>query len=105
MAKRVIDDIDIEAERQGAAVVKHNKTICKPFGLGKTITKQRKMHADGEAFIERKTIKQSFSRLWQTGTRSFGSSRDLYIRTRTFDVENVPCRDFWKYSQMTRIRL
>jgi hypothetical protein len=63
MAKRVIDDIDIQAEREGSAVVRHNKTICKPFGMGKTITKQRKMHADGEAYIERKTIKQSFSRI------------------------------------------
>jgi hypothetical protein len=40
-----------------------------------------------------------------TGTRSFGSLRALDIRTRTFDVENVPCRDFWKYSQIPRIRL
>jgi len=62
MPKRVLDRFDLEAEREGAAVVKHNRTICKPFGLGKTITKQRKMHADGEAFIERKTIKFSFAR-------------------------------------------
>ena len=63
MPKRVIDQFDLEAEREGAAVVKHNRTICKPFGQGKTITKQRKMHADGEAFIERKTVKFSFDRI------------------------------------------
>jgi hypothetical protein len=63
MPKRVLDRFDLEAEREGAAVSKHNRTICKPFGLGKTITKQRKMHADGEAFIERKTIKFSFEKI------------------------------------------
>jgi len=63
MPKRVLDRFDLEAEREGAAVVKHNRTICKPFGHGKTITKQRKMHKYGEAFIERKTVKFSFERI------------------------------------------
>lgn len=61
--KRVIDRFDLEAEREGAAVRTHNRTICKPFGHGKTITKQRKMHADGQAHIERRTVKFSFERM------------------------------------------
>ena len=61
--KRVIDRFDLEAEREGAAVRTHNLTICKPFGHGKTITKQRKMHADGQAHIERRTVKFSFDRI------------------------------------------
>ena len=63
MAKRVIDRFDLEAEREGAAVVKHNRTICKPFGVGKTIAKQRRMHDDGAAHIERRTVKFSFERI------------------------------------------
>jgi hypothetical protein len=53
----------LEAEREGAAVTKHNRTICKPFGNGKGIIKQRKMHDDAEARIERKTVKFSFERI------------------------------------------
>ena len=63
MPKRDLDRFDLEAEREGAAVRQHSKTICKPFGHGKTITKQRKMQKDGEAFIERKTVKFSFERI------------------------------------------
>ena len=63
MPKRVIDRFDLEAEREGAAVVQHNRTICKPFGIGKKITKERNARADGEAFIERRTIQQSFARV------------------------------------------
>jgi hypothetical protein len=62
MPKRVIDQFDLEAEREGAAVVKHNRTICKPFGMGKRITKERNSRADGEAAIERKTVKFSFEK-------------------------------------------
>jgi len=62
MPKRVIDRFDLEAEREGAAVVKHNRTICKPFGMGKKIIKERNARADGEAFIERRTVKQYFER-------------------------------------------
>jgi hypothetical protein len=61
MPKRILDRFDLEAEREGAAVVKHNLTICKPFGIGKKITKERNARADGEAFIQRRTIKQSFA--------------------------------------------
>jgi hypothetical protein len=63
MPKRVIDRFDLEAEREGAAVGKHNRTICKPFGHGKTITKQRMMHSSGNAKIECRTIKFSFERI------------------------------------------
>ena len=62
MPKRVIDRFDLEAEREGAAVRKHNGTICKPFGNGKAIIKQRKMHDDAAARIECKTVKFSFER-------------------------------------------
>ena len=63
MAKRVIDKFDLEAEREGAAVIKHNRTICKPFGIGKKITKERNTRSSGEEFIERRTIKQSFAKI------------------------------------------
>jgi hypothetical protein len=63
MARRVLDRFDLEAEREGAAVAQHNRTICKPFGIGKKITKERNARADGEAFIERRTIKQSFEKV------------------------------------------
>lgn len=45
MPKRILDRFDLEAEREGAAVVKHNRTICKPFGIGKKITKERNARA------------------------------------------------------------
>jgi len=63
MARRIIDHLDMEAEREGAAVVRHNRTICKPFGIGKKITKERNTRASGEAFIERRTIKVSFDKI------------------------------------------
>lgn len=63
MARRVLDRFDLEAEREGAAVVQHNRTICKPFGMGKKITKERNTRASGEAFIERRTIKVSFAKI------------------------------------------
>ena len=52
MAKRVIDKFDLEAEREGSAVRRHNSTICRPFGWGKGIIKQRKGHLSGERKIE-----------------------------------------------------
>ena len=52
MAKRQIDPIDLAAEREGSAVRRHNTTICRPFGWGKGIIKQRKGHLDGECKIE-----------------------------------------------------
>ena len=63
MPKRILDRFDLEAEREGAAVVKHNRTICKPFGMGKKITKERNARADGEAFIERRTVKFCFEKV------------------------------------------
>jgi hypothetical protein len=63
MARRVLDRFDLEAEREGAAVVQHNRTICKPFGIGRRIAKERNARADGEAFIERKTVKVSFAKI------------------------------------------
>jgi hypothetical protein len=62
MPKRVLDEFDLEAEREGYFVAKHNKTVCRPFGWGKTICKQRRMHLDGEKKIECKTIKERYSR-------------------------------------------
>lgn len=63
MAKRQLDRFDLEAEREGYYIVKHNATICKPFGWNKGIMKQRKMHLDGDKRIECKTIKQKFERV------------------------------------------
>jgi hypothetical protein len=52
MPKKIIDAFDLEAEREGSAVRRHNSTICRPFGWGKRIIKQRKGHLDGESKIE-----------------------------------------------------
>lgn len=62
MPKRHIDKFDIEAEREGAAVRLSGQQVCKPFGYGRSITKQRRMQKDGAAKIECRTIKQSFTR-------------------------------------------
>lgn len=62
MPKRHIDKFDIEAEREGAAVRLSGQQVCKPFGYGRGITKQRRMHNDGAAKIECRMIKQSFGR-------------------------------------------
>jgi hypothetical protein len=48
MAKRVIDPIDIEAERQGAALRRGRHQECKPFGFNKRTHKERKARRDGE---------------------------------------------------------
>lgn len=63
MPKRVIDRFDIEAEREGNAVVAHRMTINRTMGVGKGIAKQRRMHSSGEAKIECRTIKQRFDRM------------------------------------------
>ena len=63
MPKRIIDAFDLEAEREGHFVAKHNQTICRPFGWGKTIKKQRRMQLDGEKRIECKTLKVSFDKM------------------------------------------
>ena len=48
MPKRVIDRFDMEAEREGAAVVKHNRTICIPF--------LRDLLSDSEWFADRAIV-------------------------------------------------
>jgi hypothetical protein len=63
MPKRILDAIDIEAEREGSAVRRHNSTVCRPFGWGKGIAKQRRGHHAGEKHIECRTIKQKFAKV------------------------------------------
>ena len=48
MAKRVLDPIDIEAERQGVALLRGRQQVCKPFGFNKRTHKERKARRDGE---------------------------------------------------------
>jgi hypothetical protein len=62
MPKRHIDHLDIQAEREGAAARLSRQQVCKPYGYGRGITKQRRGHKDGAAKIECRTIKQSFTR-------------------------------------------
>lgn len=65
MAKRVLDPIDIEAERQGAAVARGRQQQCKPFGFNKRTHAERKMRRDGEARQECRTVKRSiFVETW-----------------------------------------
>jgi len=45
MRKRVLDQFDLEAEREGNAIKGH--TILRTNGVGKGITKQRNMHKRG----------------------------------------------------------
>ena len=56
MPKRTFDEIDLAAEREGSAVRRHNTTLCRPFGWGKGILKQRKGHIDGERKIETRIL-------------------------------------------------
>ena len=62
MPKRVLDPIDFEAEREGAAVARSRQQVCKPYGWNKAIIKQRRMPKDGEARVECRTVKQRFER-------------------------------------------
>lgn len=62
MPKRVLDRFDIEAERESGAIRRLAPNICKPFGWNRGIIKQRRMHNDGAARVECRTIKQSFTR-------------------------------------------
>ena len=62
MAKRKIDEIDLMMERQAAFISKHRQMVCRTIGMGKVITKQRKMHKDGAAKIECKIIKERYQR-------------------------------------------
>jgi hypothetical protein len=52
----------MEAERESAAIRRLAPHICKPFGYGRGITKQRRMQKDGAAKVECRTIKQTFTR-------------------------------------------
>ena len=62
MPKRQLDALDLEAEREGNAVRRSHQQVCKPYGYGRGITKQRRMQLDGAAKIECRTVKQSFTR-------------------------------------------
>ncbi len=59
MAKRVLDPIDIEAERQGAALRRGRQQQCKPFGLNKRTHKERKARLDGEFRQQCRVVKSS----------------------------------------------
>jgi hypothetical protein len=48
MAKRIIDSIDIEAERESLALRRARQQQCKPFGFNKRTHKERKARRDGE---------------------------------------------------------
>jgi hypothetical protein len=56
MPKRTLDSFDLAAEREGSAVRRHAATVCRPFGWGKGILKQRKGHLDGERRIETRLL-------------------------------------------------
>ena len=48
MPKRIIDSIDIEAERESLALLRARQQQCKPFGFNKRTHKERKARRDGE---------------------------------------------------------
>ncbi len=53
MPKRVIDQFDLEAEREGAAIKGH--TVLRR-GQGKGITKQRNMHKRGAEILTTRIV-------------------------------------------------
>tara|TARA_R100001480_G_scaffold85486_1_gene93384 strand:- start:241 stop:423 length:183 start_codon:yes stop_codon:yes gene_type:complete len=53
MAKRVIDQFDMEAEREGNAIKGH--TVIRR-GWGKGITKQRNMHKRGNEILTTRVV-------------------------------------------------
>lgn len=55
MGKRVIDQFDMEAEREGNAIKGH--TVIRK-GWGKGITKQRNMHKKGNEIITTRIVKR-----------------------------------------------
>ena len=59
MAKRVLDPIDLEAERQGTALRRGRQQQCKPFGLNKRTHKERKARLDGEFRQQCRVVKSS----------------------------------------------
>ena len=59
MAKRVIDQFDLEAEREGSAVRRH---VVVRSAWGKGTIKSRRGRKDAEAAIERRTVKGHYTR-------------------------------------------
>ena len=59
MAKRVLDQFDLETEREGSAVKRH--TVIRS-AWGKGTMKSRRGRKDAEATIERKTVKDHYHR-------------------------------------------
>ena len=59
MAKKIIDQFDLEAEREGSAVKRH--TVVRS-AWGKGTMKFRRGRKDAEAAIERKTVKGHYHR-------------------------------------------
>lgn len=57
MAKRIIDAIDMEAERQGTALRRGRGQVCKPFGFNKRTHAERRTRRDGEARQECRAVK------------------------------------------------
>jgi len=55
MAKKVIDRLDLEAEREGNAIKGH--TVIRR-GWGKGITKQRNMHKKGSEILTTRIVKR-----------------------------------------------
>ena len=65
MAKRIIDAIDMEAERQGTALRRGRGQVCKPCGFNKRTHKERKARRDGEARQECRIVKTAtFVEAW-----------------------------------------
>ena len=59
MAKRQLDQFDLEAEREGSAVRRH--TVVRS-AWGKGTIKSRRGRKDAEAAIERRTVKGYYER-------------------------------------------
>tara|TARA_R100000697_G_scaffold93151_1_gene105037 strand:- start:244 stop:432 length:189 start_codon:yes stop_codon:yes gene_type:complete len=55
MKKRVIDQFDIEAEREGSAIRNHNPART---AQGKGIIKQRNMHTRGQEIVMTRIVKR-----------------------------------------------
>ena len=55
MRKRVLDQFDLEAEREGTAIRNHNPVRT---AQGKGIVKQRNMHSRGQEIITTRIVKR-----------------------------------------------
>jgi len=62
--KRHIDEIDLCAERHGAALRACATHVSKPFGWNRRTLKERAGFAKGEARIQCKTIRDRYERSW-----------------------------------------